>query len=49
MNYFKGELKKIVKRFSETNHMYEKLAKENELLKLYLKAFINLNNYQKSN
>ena len=43
MNYTKGELEKIVKRFSETNNMCEKLAKENEQLKLDLETSINLN------
>ena len=43
MNYTKGELEKIVKRFSETNNMCEKLAKENEQLKLDLETSKNLN------
>ena len=43
MNYTKSELEKIVKKFSETNSMCEKLAKENEKLKLDLETSINLN------
>jgi hypothetical protein len=43
MNYTKTELEKIVKKFSETNNMCEKLAKENEKLKLDLETSINLN------
>ena len=43
MNYTKNELEKIVRKFSETNNMCEKLAKENEKLKLDLETSINLN------
>ena len=43
MNYTKSELEKIVKKFAETNIMCEKLAKENEKLKLDLETSINLN------
>ena len=43
MNYTKNELEKIVKKFSETNSMCEKLAKENDKLKLDLETSINLN------
>ena len=43
MNYTKSELEKIVKKFSETNSMCEKLAKENDKLKLDLETSINLN------
>ena len=44
MNYTKSELEKIVKKFSETNSICEKLAKENDRLKLDLETSINLNN-----
>jgi hypothetical protein len=43
MNYTKNELEKIVKKFAETNSMCEKLAKENDKLKLDLETSINLN------
>ena len=43
MNYTKNELEKIVKKFAETNNMCEKLAKENDKLKLDLETSINLN------
>ena len=43
MNDTKSELEKIVKKFSETNSMCDKLAKENEKLKLDLETSINLN------
>ena len=43
MNYTRGELEKIVKKFAETNNTCEKLAKENEQLKLDLETSINLN------
>jgi len=43
MNYTKGELEKIVKKFSETNNICERLQKENEQLKLDLETSMNLN------
>ena len=43
MNYTRGELEKIVKKFAETNNTCEKLAKENEQLKLDLETSIKLN------
>lgn len=43
MNATKNELEKIVKKFSETNNMCEKLSKENEKLKLDLETSVSLN------
>ena len=44
MNNTKAELEKIVKNFSATNRLCEKLDKENENLKLELEISKNLNN-----
>ena len=44
MNNTKAELEKIVKNFSATNRLCEKLNKENEKLKLDLEISSNINN-----